>query len=246
MRNKFAIGLAIASISGFASSYALANPTAITLGNGYGSLAGEFKAKVVAGTSTPYQGSSVLYGTGTSFITFCLERTEYFNYYDTQTLYVKGAPNTGAKNGGYGGAIADPNGGVWDPISSQTAYLYTKFSNGTLSSYDYGNAAARVADADALQNAIWYLENEQLASYTLSGQALTWVNEANTAIAANQWSGIGNVRVLNLYKDANFSQISQDQLYIETPVPEPETYAMLLAGLGLIGLVAKRRRRQLP
>jgi len=28
-----------------------------------------------------------------------------------------------------------------------------------------------------------------------------------------------------------------------TPVPEPETYAMLLAGLGLLGVVARRRRR---
>ena len=27
-----------------------------------------------------------------------------------------------------------------------------------------------------------------------------------------------------------------------TPVPEPETYAMLLAGLGIIGFVARRRR----
>jgi hypothetical protein len=27
-----------------------------------------------------------------------------------------------------------------------------------------------------------------------------------------------------------------------TPVPEPETYAMLLAGLGLIGFTASRRR----
>jgi hypothetical protein len=26
------------------------------------------------------------------------------------------------------------------------------------------------------------------------------------------------------------------------PIPEPETYAMLLAGLGLIGAVARRRR----
>jgi hypothetical protein len=27
-----------------------------------------------------------------------------------------------------------------------------------------------------------------------------------------------------------------------TPVPEPETYAMMLAGLGLMGFIARRRR----
>lgn len=30
-----------------------------------------------------------------------------------------------------------------------------------------------------------------------------------------------------------------------TPVPEPETYAMMLAGLGLLGVVARRRKQQL-
>jgi hypothetical protein len=30
---------------------------------------------------------------------------------------------------------------------------------------------------------------------------------------------------------------------IEAPIPEPSTYAMLLGGLGLIGVVARRRRR---
>ncbi|GJI98651.1 hypothetical protein RugamoR57_53690 [Duganella caerulea] len=30
---------------------------------------------------------------------------------------------------------------------------------------------------------------------------------------------------------------------ISAPVPEPETYAMMLAGLGLVGVIARRRRR---
>jgi probable HAF family extracellular repeat protein len=29
------------------------------------------------------------------------------------------------------------------------------------------------------------------------------------------------------------------------PVPEPETYAMMLAGLGLLGLTARRRKQKL-
>lgn len=32
---------------------------------------------------------------------------------------------------------------------------------------------------------------------------------------------------------------------VTTPIPEPETYAMLLAGLGLMGFVARRRQRKL-
>ncbi len=32
---------------------------------------------------------------------------------------------------------------------------------------------------------------------------------------------------------------------VAAPVPEPETYAMMLAGLGLLGLVARRRKQKL-
>ncbi len=38
------------------------------------------------------------------------------------------------------------------------------------------------------------------------------------------------------------SATHQDQM-MATPVPEPETYMMLLAGLGLMGFVARRRRQ---
>ena len=35
---------------------------------------------------------------------------------------------------------------------------------------------------------------------------------------------------------------SDGHAYLLTPVPEPETYAMLLAGLSLMGLIVRRRR----
>ena len=36
-----------------------------------------------------------------------------------------------------------------------------------------------------------------------------------------------------------------DNLTFTTPIPEPETYAMLLAGLGLLGFAARRRKLKL-
>ena len=256
MKNKILLGLTVASLAGFASSFALANPTSISLGNGAGTTnGGEFDAKLISGTVTPFQAASVLAGTasGTSFVTFCLEKNEYFNSY-SQTLYVKGAPNTDAIYGGvgaaamYSGDVAGTT-SVNDPISFKTAYLYTKFSAGTLSNYNYSDAG-RVADANDLQNAFWYLENELGAETannslfnSLSTQTKAWITEATNA----NWTSIGNVRVLNLYTgtDFTYAQRSQDQLYMTAPVPEPETYAMMLAGLGLIGFLAKRRRRKL-
>jgi hypothetical protein len=53
------------------------------------------------------------------------------------------------------------------------------------------------------------------------------------------WSGIGNVRVLNLFGDTSFTQHAQDQLYM---IPEPASYSLMLGALGLMGLLARRRR----
>jgi hypothetical protein len=38
----------------------------------------------------------------------------------------------------------------------------------------------------------------------------------------------------------------KSQLIVLSAVPEPESYAMLLAGLGLLGLAARRRRQRQP
>jgi hypothetical protein len=186
---------------------------------------------------------SFLDNTG-SFSTFCLEKNEYFT--PGQTLKVQ-AVNTAAVSGGYAG-------GNPDPISYQTAWLYTQFRSGSLSGYGGSDIAN---DADALQNAFWFFENEITSlSSGLSAseftQAQTWVNLANAAVAGG-WNTIGNVRVLNLLRQdnaGNYTVQAQDQLYlitptvvVTTPVPEPEIYAMMVAGLGLMGFVARRRKQ---
>lgn len=60
---------------------------------------------------------------------------------------------------------------------------------------------------------------------------------------ALQGAGSGRATfVTNEVFAGEFSMSSAGQLsYVTAPVPEPETYALMLAGLGLIGTVARRR-----
>jgi hypothetical protein len=47
----------------------------------------------------------------------------------------------------------------------------------------------------------------------------------------------------NLYFTAD-TKVILDATGVQAPVPEPETYAMLLAGLGLVSFVARRRQKR--
>jgi hypothetical protein len=163
-----------------------------------------------------------------SFISFCLQRTQYIDF--THNFKVDSVT-------GY--ATFDPvaNGGnIWgrDYLSQQTAYLYTMFSQGTLTGYKFtGTTAQRVASANALQNAIWMFENE-LAMDTNN----QFVQLANAAVSSGAWKGFGNVKVLNLSLNGVGAQ---DQLVIQ--VPGPSALVLLGSALGLFAAVRRRNRR---
>ncbi len=94
----------------------------------------------------------------------------------------------------------------------------------------------------AFQIAAWEIafENTGTAYNVLSGAATFTGGSADTMGAltlANTWltslgSGGPGIRVLE----------STDHQSVMTPVPEPETYALLMAGLAAIGFVARRRK----
>ena len=146
---------------------------------------------------------------GTSFQTFCLESNETVSIGGTYDYVV----NTGAVQGGVGGQT-EPG---FDPLSPLTAYMYAGFINGTLVGYDYG--LGRTASARALQDAIWFSEGE----VDVIGLGATFYQQA---LDANP-TGIGGVRVLNLFQNGTHRQ---DQIFMQAP--EPST--LVLAGLAML------------
>lgn len=79
-----------------------------------------------------------------------------------------------------------------------------------------------------------------------------WTSHANIAIPAG-WGGVSgvNVTIENILL-ANSTTLGAAAFIekkfvglnvVTAPVPEPETYAMLLAGLGLVGFVVRRRAK---
>ncbi len=203
---------------------------------GHASGGGEFKVS----------GVSVLNGPGDTFLTFCMEFPEHISlgtayYVDVNDRAISGgAGSLGTYAGDVGGTAA------YDPLSNATAWLYTQFVNHTLAGFNF--VTPNDADANSLQKAIWFLENEKPLSF-LTGD--TNAIAFKGAAIANAIGGFANpkVRVLNLWDtrmgtlgNYSFSGNHQDQLYMATHMPEPETYAMLLAGLGLLGFAARRRK----
>jgi opacity protein-like surface antigen len=72
------------------------------------------------------------------------------------------------------------------------------------------------------------------AGTSLASIATNFITLSNFQVAPGAWSTYFNA-----------SEISISGVAAVSPVPEPETYAMLLAGLGLMGGMARRRKQKL-
>jgi hypothetical protein len=225
---KFGHVLRLALATALVFGAQIASAQALSPNVGVGSVV-KFSGPSLTGQASGSFSGTVVSGAGavSSFASFCVEYQEGFTY--NTNLYVQGVTTatTNAAGGSYGASTSDP-------LSFQTAWLFTQYSNGV-----YGNS---VTVNDAMQQAFWSLENEP-GNPPLNLLAQSYVFSANAAVTSG-YATLGNVRVLNLYKDAAYKNYAQDQLVMLAPVPEPETYAMLLAGLGVMGAVVRRRKQK--
>ncbi len=194
------------------------------------------------GTTLVAMGPGVSVG-GNVFQTFCVDTTTSIS---TGVNY-NWTVSTAASPGGF-------SGGNPDPLDARTAFLVDAFWHGTLTGYNYAQGGGRVSSATSLQLAIWQLEGEiqpgaLTTAYNGNAQAQAWVAAANAAVTGGSWSGLGDVRVLNLTTDAG--QPGQSlivEVVTVTPVPLPSAALMglgLMAGLTGVGVLRRNKRRAL-
>lgn len=145
------------------------------------------------------------------YSTFCLESSQTFRLGETYTVESIG-------DTAIGGGSGYPDG---DPVSEDSKWLYAGFMMGAFDSL--ANAAEMV------QNAIWFLEEED------GGSASDWEILNDFIFDASKWTVVAVNLTLN-------GQDNQSQLVGEfAPVPEPAT--MLLLGTGFVGLAGYSRRK---
>ncbi|MCE5322648.1 PEP-CTERM sorting domain-containing protein [bacterium] len=162
------------------------------------------------------------YVDGSPLITFCVEWNEDLIGENDFTATL----NTGAVKGGVSGQTETD----FDPLSDQSAWLFTQYSNGaTFGIADVNRRAAVV------QEAIWSLEDELTWSddYTETAGVIASADAAVNSGWTNQ-----NVRVLNIVWADEEGHDGQDVLVI---VPEPSSIVVLFGALG--SFVISRRRK---
>lgn len=140
--------------------------------------------------------------------------------------------------------FADPAYSGYNLVSS-AAHFFQNPNGASLISRFLGDnhTQSNSAEAAAFQIALWELTYETSGIYNLAdGTAIfSGGSAANAALGIAQgWlSALGNnAQGFAVYESSRYQDV------LVTPVPEPSTYAMMVAGLAGLGYMARRRRER--
>lgn len=168
-----------------------------------------------------------------------------------------------------GGSVTGP-GGITDSVDADDGLIdgsgvngHSLFGSGG-SGIRFNFSAAVLGTLPTHVGIVWTdgatLNNVTFEAFGASGASLGTIfapnigdGNFNSGTAEDRFFGVvnsGGISAISIISPgipgAGGSGIEVDHLQygLAAPVPEPETYAMLLAGLGLLGFAARRRTRQ--
>jgi hypothetical protein len=177
------------------------------------------------------------------YATFSSDYIKNGNLYDPSIVTIGSNPasfhGSWASFGALEGAnMLIVNGG----LDSSQGVFWSQTLSLSAGSYDFSAAAAstyptnpsHVVAIATINGNDYSLGGVQLGSST---QWDTFTGTLNLQSAASV-----TIKLKNLSTDYTGNDFAVDQISLTSAVPEPETYAMMLAGLGLVGFAARRRK----
>jgi hypothetical protein len=189
----------------------------------YDGQAGAFGGTMTDSAPVQPGHNSLAASSPTSFVAWCAELTQNFSFgVSYEYTLVGGTAHFGAQR------------------ASDLSRLFTEAAANNFVFDSFGSAA--------FQAGIWEIIYEQSGVYSFTGGTLTAAADGNPVdpaevAAFNTVNGfLGNLGQYGANYQINVLENAAQQDFLVATVPEPETWVLLAAGLGVIGLLRRRRK----
>lgn len=193
----------------------------------YNNRAGAFLGTQTDAPPTDARRNSTTAASPTSFVAWCAELTQDFTFgVNYEYSLVDGSAYH------FGNILGDPN-------NHRATDLSRLFTAAAANSFVFDSAGSA-----AFQAGIWEIIYEHDAGYnfltgTLLGQASDPANQGAFNTVNSFLTNLGQYGA-NYHIDVLTNGDRQD--FLVATIPEPETWAMLVGGLGMIGFLRRRRK----
>lgn len=208
-----------------------------------------YKESVSGDLSGEGAGEPFILGIGVNTITGT-SRSNYGASPDWDRILVALGPNGHLENIKLGGYIETTQSGAWvissssfSVISNYGSFPGPTFYQGGLAFYDSGFFVGDRFNPPAKKNFFFDLNPEELLGGDSAFQQMIRVVAAGNSASCNGGPEYCSLDSIEGFVSADYTwtfTVTDSRLVAPPPIPEPETYALMLLGLAVVGSAARR------